>query len=265
MKNFITILLLVVFVGFLSCRDDLEIEVNQVPMKWSYDVPAAKYWESLSIGTGRFAAMISGTTEHEVIALNDETLYTGGPYNSNPANEPETLKKVCKLIFEGNCYDANRELENLAGQPEHSQRIFPSQMKWQSKVKLLNEGGKIEADGERFVVFDADAVTLILTEVALKQLPPHKIGCYGQLQEWFYDFNESEVIHRHIMHLIAFYPDDDITIRKTPKMMFIFLFYPFKMLYNCLYIKDNEENFNCFYFICDGVCFRRMRAGYIAG
>ncbi|MDR2704615.1 MAG: isochorismatase family protein, partial [Planctomycetaceae bacterium] len=53
---------------------------------------------------------------------------------------------------------------------------------------------------------------------ALKQLPPHNIGKHGQLQEWFYDFKEREVTHRHIMHLIAVYPDDDITIRKTPEL-----------------------------------------------
>jgi alpha-L-fucosidase 2 len=55
-------------------------------------------------------------------------------------------------------------------------------------------------------------------ESALKQLPPHRIGKHGQLQEWFYDFDEHEVTHRHIMHLIAVYPDDDITLRKTPEL-----------------------------------------------
>jgi alpha-L-fucosidase 2 len=55
-------------------------------------------------------------------------------------------------------------------------------------------------------------------ESALKQLPPHRIGKHGQLQEWFYDFDEPEVTHRHIMHLFAVYPDDDITPRKTPEL-----------------------------------------------
>jgi alpha-L-fucosidase 2 len=55
-------------------------------------------------------------------------------------------------------------------------------------------------------------------ESTLKQLPPHRIGKHGQLQEWFYDFDEHEVTHRHIMHLFAVYPDDDITLRKTPEL-----------------------------------------------
>jgi alpha-L-fucosidase 2 len=53
---------------------------------------------------------------------------------------------------------------------------------------------------------------------ALPKLPPHKIGQYGQLQEWMYDFKEVEVGHRHISHLFAAYPDDDITLRKTPEL-----------------------------------------------
>ena len=54
---------------------------------------------------------------------------------------------------------------------------------------------------------------------ALLRLPPHKIGKHGQLQEWFFDFPESEVTHRHLMHLYAFYPDDDIALRKTPELI----------------------------------------------
>jgi alpha-L-fucosidase 2 len=52
----------------------------------------------------------------------------------------------------------------------------------------------------------------------LAKLPPHKIGKHGQLQEWFYDFEEFDVKHRHLSHLFAFYPDDDITLRKTPEL-----------------------------------------------
>jgi alpha-L-fucosidase 2 len=52
----------------------------------------------------------------------------------------------------------------------------------------------------------------------LDRLPPHKIGKHGQLQEWFYDFDETELTHRHMMHLYAFYPDDDITLHRTPEL-----------------------------------------------
>jgi alpha-L-fucosidase 2 len=57
-----------------------------------------------------------------------------------------------------------------------------------------------------------------LAEADLKQLPPHQIGSFGQLQEWLYDFKENEIWHRHLSHLWAAYPDDDITLRKTPEL-----------------------------------------------
>lgn len=55
-------------------------------------------------------------------------------------------------------------------------------------------------------------------EDATGKLPPHQIGKHGQLQEWFYDYEELDVHHRHLSHLFAFYPDDDITIHKTPEL-----------------------------------------------
>jgi alpha-L-fucosidase 2 len=55
-------------------------------------------------------------------------------------------------------------------------------------------------------------------KVALGKLPPHQIGKFGQLQEWLYDFKEVQVGHRHISHLYASYPDDDITLRNTPEL-----------------------------------------------
>jgi alpha-L-fucosidase 2 len=51
-----------------------------------------------------------------------------------------------------------------------------------------------------------------------RQLPPHKIGKHGQLQEWFYDFEEAEPTHRHIMHLYGLYPDNDLTPQKSPEL-----------------------------------------------
>lgn len=40
----------------------------------------------------------------------------------------------------------------------------------------------------------------------LKKLPPYKIGKSGQLQEWFYDFEEPIPNHRHTSHLLGLYP-----------------------------------------------------------
>jgi alpha-L-fucosidase 2 len=123
-KNKILVLLSVI-AGFISCGDRSEITVNQIPMKWQYDVPATKYWEGLPVGTGRFVAMIPGNTDTEVIAFSDETLYTGGTYDPNPANGPEALKKVRELIFARAYVNVDKESGKLSGQPMHSQLYQP--------------------------------------------------------------------------------------------------------------------------------------------
>jgi alpha-L-fucosidase 2 len=67
-------------------------EVTQDEMSWWYNKPATKFWEGLPVGTGRFAGMILGKTSDEVIPFNDETLWTGGPYNPNNPDGPEIVK-----------------------------------------------------------------------------------------------------------------------------------------------------------------------------
>ncbi len=247
-----------------------EIDVEQLAMKWWYDVPATKYWEGLPVGTGRFGAMIPGSIDHEVIAFNDETLWTGGPYNPNNSQGPEILGKVRQYAFAKNWREAHNEAYKLGSDPQavqryqpmgrlnfemrghdpaaavdysrtlsmdsalvsvkyridgvgysreifasypdqvivvrltadhkgkidltswlsslqpsaqtgasgneitmegttisdpggnHATRLLPPQMRWQSKVRVLNEGGSLAVDGDRITVEGADAVTFVL-------------------------------------------------------------------------------------------------------
>lgn len=53
---------------------------------------------------------------------------------------------------------------------------------------------------------------------ARDRLPPFQIGRYGQLQEWLEDFEEAEPNHRHTSHLIALYPENQISPEKTPDL-----------------------------------------------
>jgi alpha-L-fucosidase 2 len=56
-----------------------------------------------------------------------------------------------------------------------------------------------------------------LAQAQAKLVPP-QIGKHGQLQEWMEDFDEPEPGHRHISHLFALYPGDQITMRGTPAL-----------------------------------------------
>jgi alpha-L-fucosidase 2 len=45
----------------------------------------------------------------------------------------------------------------------------------------------------------------------LAELAPLQIGKHGQLQEWLEDYDEVEPGHRHVSHLVAVYPGEQIT------------------------------------------------------
>jgi alpha-L-fucosidase 2 len=53
---------------------------------------------------------------------------------------------------------------------------------------------------------------------AQDRLPPLQVGKHGQLQEWLEDFDEAEPNHRHTSHLIALYPENQISPDKTPAL-----------------------------------------------
>lgn len=50
----------------------------------------------------------------------------------------------------------------------------------------------------------------------LQKLPAYKIGKEGQLQEWFYDYPEADINHRHISHLFGLYPGNQIHKENEP-------------------------------------------------
>ncbi|MEK5256115.1 glycoside hydrolase family 95 protein [Paenibacillus sp. FSL F4-0125] len=53
---------------------------------------------------------------------------------------------------------------------------------------------------------------------AIPKLPPFQIGKRGQLQEWLEDYEEAQPEHRHLAHLYAVYPSNQITPEKTPEL-----------------------------------------------
>lgn len=55
-------------------------------------------------------------------------------------------------------------------------------------------------------------------ESARAKLPPFQIGRHGQLQEWLEDFEDADPNHRHTAHLVALYPESQISPRATPAL-----------------------------------------------
>ncbi len=69
---------------------------------------------------------------------------------------------------------------------------------------------------EASALLDMDAEVRPTWEAILRDLPPFQIGKHGQLQEWYDDFEEREVDHRHYSHLIGVYPGDLMTPSRLP-------------------------------------------------
>ena len=67
-------------------------------------------------------------------------------------------------------------------------------------------------------LLDVDQDLRTHVQNASKRLQPFKVGKTGALQEWNEDYEETEPGHRHISHLFALYPDNQITLRGTPEL-----------------------------------------------
>jgi alpha-L-fucosidase 2 len=63
--------------------------------------PASEWNRALPVGNGRLGAMIFGGTRAEHIQLNEETLWTGGPYNPVVKGASKALPEIRRLLFAG--------------------------------------------------------------------------------------------------------------------------------------------------------------------
>lgn len=91
--------------------------------------------------------------------------------------------------------------------------VFGATMDNQMMADLF--GNMIEAAalmGEK----DAEFVNTLKT--VKSRLAPMKIGSWGQLQEWFEDWDDPKDNHRHVSHLWGMYPGRQITADATPDL-----------------------------------------------
>ena len=71
-----------------------------------------------------------------------------------------------------------------------------------------------------------EASTALNTDASFRQqltekrgkLYPFKIGRKGNLQEWYKDFDETDPLHRHVSHLFALHPSQQIAPLTTPDL-----------------------------------------------
>ena len=62
---------------------------------------AERWVEALPIGNGRIGAMVFGGVDHERLQLNEDTLWSGGPYDPVNPDALAALPDVRRLVFAG--------------------------------------------------------------------------------------------------------------------------------------------------------------------
>jgi alpha-L-fucosidase 2 len=97
----------------------------QPEMKWWYREPAARYWEGLPLSNGRVAAMVYGRTRDETIPLNDESLWSGAPYDPNNPEGRDALPKIRRFLLAGEYVKAQALCEKLLSRPRSVQHYQP--------------------------------------------------------------------------------------------------------------------------------------------
>ncbi|WP_072037596.1 glycoside hydrolase N-terminal domain-containing protein [Flavihumibacter sp. ZG627] len=87
----------------------VNLSAQQEDILIRFDTAAAGFTESLPLGNGRLGAMMYGGTRRERIALNEISLWSGGPQDADNDSARFYLKPIQDLLLAGN----NREAQAL--------------------------------------------------------------------------------------------------------------------------------------------------------
>ncbi|MBO5603588.1 MAG: glycoside hydrolase family 95 protein [Prevotella sp.] len=67
-------------------------------------------------------------------------------------------------------------------------------------------------------ILKTDHALATTIEDRLQHLHPYTIGKMGDINEWYYDWDDYDFHHRHQSHLIGLYPGSHITTQETPEL-----------------------------------------------
>ncbi|MES2337209.1 MAG: glycoside hydrolase family 95 protein [Pseudomonadota bacterium] len=94
-------------------------------MLW-YERPATDWVEALPVGNGRLGGMVFGGIASERIQLNEDTFFSGGPYDTNNPESAAALPEVRRLIFAGRYAEAQQLADaKLLGIPHRQMSYQP--------------------------------------------------------------------------------------------------------------------------------------------
>ena len=83
-------------------------------------------------------------------------------------------------------------------------------------LAILRELFKNTLKGAQILGIDQDYQAKL--QEAINRLHPYQIGKRGNLQEWYYDWEDQDWHHRHQSHLLGLHPFYQISLDKTPDL-----------------------------------------------
>lgn len=125
-------------------------------MKLYYEQPAKNWHESLPLGNGRLGAMVYGGTKKEILALNEDTLWSGYPEKTQKKLPKDYIKKVQTLTEQRKYKEAMEYLEECFKTSEDVQMYLPF---GNLCMEMLDQEEKI-SDYHRELCLDTAEVTI---------------------------------------------------------------------------------------------------------
>ena len=130
-------------------------EMEMRKMKLFFDHPAKGWHESLLLGNGRLGAAVFGGTGREEIALNEDTLWSGYPKDTQKAMLEGYLEKIRDLTRKKEYKKAMEFAEESLGESEDVQMYVPF-----GNLFLEVEGEEEITDYKRELNFDTAEVVI---------------------------------------------------------------------------------------------------------
>jgi alpha-L-fucosidase 2 len=102
-------------VRLLTLALSLPLLATAEPLILRYDQPAGHWTEALPIGNGRLGAMVFGGVAADRLQLNEETLWSGGPRDSNNPGAKALLPEVRAALFANDYAKATELSKKMQG------------------------------------------------------------------------------------------------------------------------------------------------------
>lgn len=114
-----------------------------------------------------------------------------GELITSPSTSPENIYRLADGTLAATCYGATADLAMIR---------------------------ECLADCRQAAVILNKAADEKVISQTLDKLHPYKVGKEGNLQEWFYDWEDADPQHRHQSHLFGLYPGHHISLETTPEV-----------------------------------------------